>query len=342
MRGGCESGCLMDSGATEHMCPDQSRFENYRKLDVPVRVWTSAGENMCATGVGDIPVLACDGVSRTRRVLRGTLHVPEIKYNLFSLVQTMSTGVVMRSEGTQIKFLRGEETVAVADRVGKLFKMDFVYPSLSLVCNSKGLSLYDWHCRMGHLCVRQVESILKKCTINYDAERFQCESCISGKSDSLPFPKREHKATAIGQIVHADVCGPMDVESLGGARYHLLIKDEYSHFRSIFFMKKKDEACDLIKQFIRTTERQHGTEVKMFRSDNGGEFVNGKLKNYFGEKGIIHQTTIPRTPQQNGCVEREMRTVMNIERTMREASGLGKELWAESANTAVYKLTRKR
>ena len=43
--------------------------------------------------------------------------------------------------------------------------------------------------------------------------------------------------TECGQIVHSDVCDPMHISFLSGARYFLLLKDDYSHYRRIIFIK---------------------------------------------------------------------------------------------------------
>ncbi|GKF15981.1 integrase, catalytic region, zinc finger, CCHC-type containing protein, partial [Tanacetum coccineum] len=52
------------------------------------------------------------------------------------------------------------------------------------------------------------------------------------------------------------------------------------------------------------------------RTDNGTEFVNKDLTDYYERVGIFHQTTVPRTPQQNGVVERWNRTLVEAARTM--------------------------
>ena len=51
-------------------------------------------------------------------------------------------------------------------------------------------------------------------------------------------------------------------------------------------------------------EYQSGFQVKRFRTDNGGEYINKTLKDYFKSKGIIHNITAPYSPQSNGIAER--------------------------------------
>ncbi|GJU86339.1 retrovirus-related pol polyprotein from transposon TNT 1-94 [Tanacetum coccineum] len=52
------------------------------------------------------------------------------------------------------------------------------------------------------------------------------------------------------------------------------------------------------------------------RTDNGTEFVNKTLDGWFESVGISHETSVPRSPQQNGVVERRNRTLMEAARTM--------------------------
>lgn len=61
---------------------------------------------------------------------------------------------------------------------------------------------------------------------------------------------------------------------------------------------------------------------------------------YLKKEGIIMETTSPYTPQQNGRIERKMRTVMESTRSMMHAMNAPKYLWGEAVYTAVYILNR--
>ncbi|GKE40970.1 integrase, catalytic region, zinc finger, CCHC-type containing protein [Tanacetum coccineum] len=56
--------------------------------------------------------------------------------------------------------------------------------------------------------------------------------------------------------------------------------------------------------------------VRTIRTDNGTEFVNQTLKAYYEEVRISHQTSVARTPQQNGIVEIWNRTLVEAAQTM--------------------------
>nr|GFC77436.1 hypothetical protein [Tanacetum cinerariifolium] len=76
--------------------------------------------------------------------------------------------------------------------------------------------------------------------------------------------------------------------------------------------------------------------VRYVRTDNGMEFVNHTMTEYYERIGIFHQKTVPRTPQQNGVVERRNRTLVEAARTMLIFSKAPMFLWAEAMATAVF------
>ncbi|GJV12105.1 retrovirus-related pol polyprotein from transposon TNT 1-94 [Tanacetum coccineum] len=84
------------------------------------------------------------------------------------------------------------------------------------------------------------------------------------------------------------------------------------------------------------------SQAKFFtvRTDRGTEFLNKTLHAYFKEEGIKHQTSIARTPEQNGVVERRNRSLVEAARTMLSASKLPLSFWAEAVATACYTQNR--
>lgn len=196
-------------------------------------------------------------------------------------------------------------------------------------------SLTVWHERFAHQNLEQVKNVLLKANIKFfdDSASFVCEKCLAGKQHRLPFCLSVSRATEKLELVHADVCGPMEQVSLGGARYFLLLKVDYSAYKSAFFIKNKSDVKECIEKFIARAERETGCKLKVLRTDNGLEFVNSELKIMLENRGIVHQKSIVYTPQQNRA-EREMRTLVEAAQTM--IDGMHKKFWAEAVNTAVY------
>jgi transposase InsO family protein len=89
------------------------------------------------------------------------------------------------------------------------------------------------------------------------------------------------------------------------------------------------------------TEIMHGCFVStVLRSDNGGEYTSHKFKEYLAKHGIIHQTSCPYTPQQNGVAERKNRHLMEVERSMMFHTNVTKKFWGDAVMTACYLINR--
>ncbi|GJZ83998.1 retrovirus-related pol polyprotein from transposon TNT 1-94 [Tanacetum coccineum] len=82
------------------------------------------------------------------------------------------------------------------------------------------------------------------------------------------------------------------------------------------FLRSKDETPEVLKDFLTMIQRNLQAPVISVRTDRGTEFLNKTLNAFFKEEGIEHQTSTPRTPEQNGVVERRNRTLVEHARTM--------------------------
>ncbi|GJX62942.1 retrovirus-related pol polyprotein from transposon TNT 1-94 [Tanacetum coccineum] len=82
------------------------------------------------------------------------------------------------------------------------------------------------------------------------------------------------------------------------------------------FLASKDEAPNFIIKFLKMIQVRLNAAVRNIRRDNGTEFVNQTLRDYYEQVGISHETSVARTPQQNGVVERQNRTLVEAARTM--------------------------
>nr|GEZ10990.1 hypothetical protein [Tanacetum cinerariifolium] len=110
------------------------------------------------------------------------------------------------------------------------------------------------------------------------------------------------------QLLHMDLCGPMRVASINGKRYVLVIVDDYSRYTWTHFLRHR-----------------------IFESDSSCVlFV----------EGILHQTSVARTPKQNGVVERRNRTLVEAARTMLSAAKVHLFFWAEAIATTCFTQNR--
>ncbi|GKD25334.1 putative ribonuclease H-like domain-containing protein, partial [Tanacetum coccineum] len=167
------------------------------------------------------------------------------------------------------------------------------------------------------------------------------EACALGKSKkSSHQPKAEETNQEKLYLLHMDLCGPMRVASINEKMYNLVIVDDYSRFTWVRFLRSKDEAPEVIIKCIKNIQVRLNATVHNIRTDNGTEFVNQTLREFFENIGISYQTFVARTPQQNGVVERQNRTLVEAARTMLIFYKDLLFLWAEAINTACYTQNR--
>ncbi|GKB34022.1 retrovirus-related pol polyprotein from transposon TNT 1-94 [Tanacetum coccineum] len=133
-----------------------------------------------------------------------------------------------------------------------------------------------------------------------------------------------------------DLCGPMCVASVNGKKHILVVVDEYSRFTWVKCLRSKDEAPDFIIKFLKMIQVRLKVPVRRIRTDNGTEFVNQTLREYYEKVGISHETSVARSPQQNGVVKRRNRTLIEVARTMLIYAKAPLFLWAEAVATACY------
>ncbi|KAL8127686.1 hypothetical protein AgCh_014555 [Apium graveolens] len=112
-----------------------------------------------------------------------------------------------------------------------------------------------------------------------------------------------------------DLFGPERYVSLGGKNYAFVIVDDYSRFTWVLFLRTKDEAFVEFKGLITNLETKYSYKLKNIRSDHGGEFEKDFIT-FRKSRGITHEFSAPRTPQQNGVVERKNRALQETARTL--------------------------
>jgi transposase InsO family protein len=137
-----------------------------------------------------------------------------------------------------------------------------------------------------------------------------------------------------------DLCGPSRKEGTGKENYFMFIIDDYSRLTWVVFLKEKSEAFEKFKVFKALTENQIGKRLKAIRSDRGGEFISWNFKELCDKHGIKREYTIPRTPQQNGVVERQNRSVQQMARSMMNERNIPQTYWVEAIHIVFHILNK--
>ena len=128
--------------------------------------------------------------------------------------------------------------------------------------------------------------------------------------------------------------------SLGGNYYALVIVDDFSRYIWTLFLESKSDAFSAFKKLARRLQNTKNSSIGSIRSDHGGEFQNKKFNKFCENMGILHNFSAPRTPQQNGVVDRKNRSLEESARTILSESSLPKYFWADAVNTSCYVMKR--
>jgi len=197
-----------------------------------------------------------------------------------------------------------------------------------------------WHRRMGHLGednVRRLAKMVDGMKIKDRTTVGVCEACLEGKQHRQPSHKPATRAREPLELIHSDLCGPIEPTTYGGASYYVLFTDDLTRMTHIYPLRKKSssDVLERFKEYKSEVEKQQGKAIKRLRTDGGGEYekwMGGHLKG----SGIIHETTAPYSPDQNGVAERANRTIMERVKAIIAEAKLDKRLWMEIADTVVY------
>ena len=139
-----------------------------------------------------------------------------------------------------------------------------------------------------------------------------------------------------------DLMGLMQVESTGGRRYIFVCVDDFSRYTWVKFLKEKSDTFNVFEKLCLRLKNEKSINIeKIVRiRSNGKEFENTIFSNFCNKHGIAHEFSAPKTPQQNGVVERKNRTLQEMARVMLNSKKLSSRLWAETVNTACYTINR--
>lgn len=95
-----------------------------------------------------------------------------------------------------------------------------------------------------------------------------CSGCLMSKHARNPFPARAtYSASKVLQLVHGDLCGPIEPAIIGGNKYFLLLVDDFSRALWVYMIKRKDEALDMFKKFRALVENGGDKKINVFRTD---------------------------------------------------------------------------
>ncbi|XP_019101810.1 PREDICTED: uncharacterized protein LOC109133274 [Camelina sativa] len=183
----------------------------------------------------------------------------------------------------------------------------YMWEKHSIKCYSAQGSIDLWHQRLGHMNTRNLTTLGKQVKIQHKKVQ-------------------DVQSKSVLDLIHMDLMGPMQVESLAGKKYVFVLVDDYSIYTWVRFIREKSNTIDSFKILALQLLNERGG-IKKIRSDHGGEFQNKAIKEFCEQHGIAHQFSAPRTLQE-------------MARAMIHGNLVPKKFWAEALNTACYIINR--
>ncbi|KAK8936121.1 hypothetical protein KSP39_PZI013254 [Platanthera zijinensis] len=331
----CDDRCwIVDSGASAHVSHNRELFATYTTHDCGV-LRMGNGDTSKVLGRGDMHLKTSTGALL---VLRDVRHVPDIRFNLISVGRLGDEGHLSVFGGDFWKLIRGSLVMARGYRDSGLYYMEGRPEAAQANSVRDETSTSLWHRRLAHISQKGLGCLAKKKLISdiSDVHLERCDHCMAGKQNRVSF--HSHTSTRRSEpleLVHTDVCGPLKVQTRGGASYFVTFIDDHSRKLWVYAIKTKDQVLDTFRRFHAEVERQSGKRLKCIRSDNGGEYI-GPFDEYCRDHGIRHEKTPPKTPQLNGVAERMNRTLMERIQCMLSESKLPGMFWGEALLTTAH------
>ncbi|WVY93108.1 hypothetical protein V8G54_032196 [Vigna mungo] len=233
------------------------------------------------------------------------LVVPYLEYNLLSDIKT-------------------RQTIGYGVKQGRLYYLDLVSKdsrklesALTVKSSTKQkeeTKIWLWHRHLGHASFSYLKKLFPLLFAKIDISVFHCDVCEQAKSHHF-YSKRI-------------------------SRCFVTFINDCTRMTWLWLMKSKGEVNLIFQKFYKMIETQYNAKVQVLRSDNGGEYQSLDLKRYLEVHGIIHQTTCPNTPQQNGVAERKNRHLLEVVRSLLLEAHMPLSYWGEALTMETYVINR--
>lgn len=322
---------IIDSGASHHMISNPNLINNVKPINGNVII--ANGDRIPIRGVGDLKL--CDKNSKA-------FFMPEFTSNLVSVKRAtndLNCYAIFGPNSFHFQDIESGKVLGEGNTNGDLYVFEDspATKSTSLSCQSCYAVSPNklWHDRLGHPHARALEIMLPHVVFNH----MNCEACILGKHCKTVFPKSSTIYEKCFDLVHSDVWTAPCL-SRDNNKYYVTFIDEKSKYTWVTLLASKDRVYDAFVNFQSYVTNQFNAKIKVFRSDNGGEYTSHKFKDHLAKHGIIHQTSCPYTPQQNGVAERKNRHLMEVARSMMFNTNVPRRFWSDAVMAACYLINR--
>ncbi|GKC56599.1 retrovirus-related pol polyprotein from transposon TNT 1-94 [Tanacetum coccineum] len=275
--------------------------------------------------------------------LPNCLYVPSLSHKLLSIshvTKELNCSVLMHPTFCLLQDISLGHIIRRGTESEGLYYVDEVTTSgtVMLAHGTSEREAWLWHRRLRHPSVSYLHTLFPELfPLN---KPISCETCILAKSHRQTFKPSNTIVKVPFSLIHSDVWGPAPVIEGQSFRYYVIFVDDCTRITWIYFLKNKAEVYDRFTAFYAMIQTQFKKSIQIVRSNNGGEYMNSQMNIFFLSKGIVHQTTCPHTPEQNGVAERKNRLLLEMTRALIIESNVPKTFWPEALATATYLINR--
>jgi hypothetical protein len=271
--------------------------------------------------------------------LSSVLHVPSFSVNFpsMSLIIDQFKYIVIFDEHFYV-FLEKEpgRRIGIGVRHNGLWYIN--HGELAMTADAKGIEreIILHHCRLKHPSFDSLSKLYPDIFKKVDKSKLVCDACELFKYTRSTYPSIGLRSYEPFVLIHSDVWGSYSVTSVSGFKWFVIFIDCYTHMTWVYMLKHKNEVLRCFQDFHKLVANQFNAKVRIIHNDNETEYLNNEFMSYISDQGMIHQTTCPGTPPQNGVAERKNIHLLEVAKSLMLQMNVHKYLWSEAVLTATY------
>lgn len=333
---------IIDTGASHTFCCNASIMFDTRPCS-PIIIKAAHGATITATTIGSVNILSQVKDKYFLVTLFDVILAPSLSYNILSGSSLADNGYGLFLYNNIIKLIHFKNSTNFTCFLlakpypfnNKLYFINQVVTSTSAISSVNVTQAFDsklllWHERLGHLNFPTVRTCLRQAlNLRFSSADPFCRICHLAKLSNSSSSVRPliYTAKQVGQVIHLDLMGPINIPDQVSFHYIFNLVDEFTRYATTYLLHSKDQAFIHFTQYVHTFRSLHSTPIVSIHSDRGGEFTSISFTSFCDTNGITRTYSTPYRPSQNGLVERFNRTLMAITRSVLFHSRLPTIYW---------------
>ncbi|CAH2100913.1 unnamed protein product [Euphydryas editha] len=244
-KGFSQSDWHLDSGVSTHLVSNKNLLSNVCYQPKIKEIIVANKTIVPVECSGDLQITTCFGSKNHEINVNNVLYVPNLTTNLLSVSRITTNGnrVEFDQHGCSI-YNPQNDCIGIAKLENGVYKLNV--KTEQVFAASVKVSSTTWHRRLAHINATDMQKLKNGVVegVNFsdkcDISKNSCTVCCEGKQTRLPFPHSANKSSGVLELVHTDLCGPMENLSLGKARYFLLFVDDFSRMCTVYFFAREE------------------------------------------------------------------------------------------------------